>query len=108
MLKDMLLSLRASDLVSSIKQCKAEVQALGDRIDHVEHTMGDYSTSFNTLVDAHNEEMIWLKDKMADLKDRSRGNNTKIRGIPESIPASQLHQFAFHLGTHIVCTGFHI
>lgn len=83
-LKDMMLSLRESlqsDLVSSVKKCQLEAQALGERIDHMEQTMGDYSTSFYTPVDthnAHNEQIMWLKDKIGDLQDRSRRNNIKI------------------------------
>lgn len=50
--------------------------------------------TFNELVDAHNErddEISWLKAKVADLEDRSRWNNVKIRGIPESVTAPDLN-----------------
>lgn len=95
-LKDMLVSLKASlhaDMTAEINHCQSEVQALGSRIDHIEHSMSDFTSSFNTMVDAHSnhmEEIAWLKTKVADLEDRSRRNNLKIRGIPESIPATQL------------------
>lgn len=72
MLKGMLLSLRASlqsDILTGIKKCQADVQAIGSRVDHVEQKMGECTCSFNTLVDAHttqNEEITWLKDKVSD------------------------------------------
>lgn len=99
-LKEMLLSLRVSlhaDIVSGVNQCQADVQAMGEKINHIEHTIGEYSISFNTLVDAHTEqkeEIVWLKGKIADLEDRSRRNNIKIRSIPESISAPQLQLYA--------------
>lgn len=66
-------------------------------MDHVEQKMDEYSASFKTLVDAHNtqsEEIAWLKNRfVADLEDRSRRNNIKLRGIPETIPAPQLLQY---------------
>lgn len=74
-LKEIIFSLRAllhSDLVSSITKCKVEAQVLGNSVHHVEGTMGDYSASFHTLAEshnAHNEEITWLKNKIADLKD---------------------------------------
>lgn len=45
MLKDMLLS-----------QCQADVQAMGERINHIDSAMGEYSVSFNKLVDALNHD----------------------------------------------------
>lgn len=95
-LKEMLLSLKASlhaDMTAGINHCQREVQALGIRVDHIEQRMSDFTSSFNTMVDAHSnhaEEIAWLKNKVADLEDRSRRNNLKIRGIPETIPATQL------------------
>lgn len=95
-LKDMLMSLKASlhaDMTAGINHCHREVQALGSRVDNVEQRMSDLTSSFNTMVDAqsnHSEEIAWLKNKVADLEDRSRRRNLKIRGIPETIPATQL------------------
>lgn len=87
----MLLSLRASlhaDIVSGVTQCQADVPAMGDRIYHIEATMGEYSTSFNKPVDAHSghkEAIAWIKDKIANLEDQSRRNKIKIGGMPEAV-----------------------
>lgn len=52
----MLLSLWVSlqsDLLSGLHQCSAEVHTPGDRVSKVEDQMSKYTTSFNTMVDAH-------------------------------------------------------
>lgn len=47
--------------------------------------MGEFTTTFNELVHAHNERdnKIWLKAKVVDLEYLSRRNNVKLKGIPE-------------------------
>lgn len=98
-LKDMLGSLRASlhaDLMEYGSNFKSEVQKQGGRVDHIEHKMGEFAASHNTLIDAHNEqddEMEKLKTKIAVLEDRSRWNNVKLRGVPESVLNAQLNQY---------------
>lgn len=54
----MMLSLRASlhaDLVSCVKTWQEGVHVLGNRVDHRERTIGDYSALFNTLVESHKQ-----------------------------------------------------
>lgn len=100
LLKEMLLSLREAlhtDMSALVKQCRHEVQHVGQRVDHIENTMSAYSQSFNQLLDSHtaqNEEITRLQDKLSDLEDRSRRSNIKIRGIPEDIAPTQLLQYA--------------
>lgn len=53
---------------------------------------GKFTTTFNNLVDAHNEredDVEWIKAKLADLEDRSRHNNVKIHDIKETIKPTQ-------------------
>lgn len=69
-------------------------------VDHIEHKMGEFATSHNTLIDAHNDqddEMEKLKAKSADLEDRSRWNNVKLTGIPESVLNTQLNKYTCNL-----------
>lgn len=48
------------------------------------------------------EEMDWIKAKLADLEDCSRRNNVKIRGILESIqPAALTDYFVQLMATFI-------
>lgn len=54
------------------------------------------SLAHNEVVDTleqHGTELNWLKSKVAYLKDRSRRNNLKIRGISESILPNDLTRF---------------
>lgn len=67
------------------------------RADHIGKKMVKFASSHNSLVDAHNDQskdLIWLKVKVADSKDRSRRNNIKIRGVPGAIQPAQLQQYA--------------
>lgn len=68
----MLWTLRAS-LPSDMKACfhkfTAEIQDLGDRVNHLEDGMSACVAYFNTMVDAHNkysDKINWLKSKVAD------------------------------------------
>ena len=99
-LKDMLVSLRSSmhaDMLQCMRNFKADVGELGDRVTHVEEKMGEFASSHNSLIDAHSEhdtEIAWLRAKVADLEDRSRRNNVKLRGVPETVLPAQLQKFA--------------
>lgn len=55
-------------------------------MDHIESKMGEFASTINNLVDAQEwdeDEMEGIKAKMADMEDRRRRNNLKIRGVPE-------------------------
>lgn len=41
----------------------------------------------------HQAEITWFKAKIADLEDRSRSNNLKFRGIPESVTSHELPRY---------------
>lgn len=47
--------------------------------------------------EAHSEDIMWLKNKVADLEDRFRRNNIKISGVSDDIPQDQLMQYAHTL-----------
>lgn len=66
---------------------------LGERVDHIENKMAEFTTAHNGLVDAQNQlddDFHSLSAKVADLEDRSRRNNIKFRGIPESVSNTDL------------------
>lgn len=93
------MSLRSSlqaDLVSCMHRFNRELRQVEDRVDHIEHKMGEFATTINDLVDASeekDEDMEWVKAKLADIEDRSRRNNLKIRGIPESVVQADLSTY---------------
>lgn len=98
-LKDMMLALRASiqnSLASTLHSHKALIDDLGERVDHTETKMAEFSRAHNGLVDAHNQledDLQSLTAKVADLEDRNRRNNVKLRGIPESVSNAELTPF---------------
>lgn len=91
-MKNMLLSLKRtlysgfSDMFAPLNDT---VQSHTDKIQQLESKMVDLYSAHNDLVDAYADqesELQCLQNKMADLEDRSRRNNIKFRGIPETIP----------------------
>lgn len=81
-LKEMFLSLKASlhaNMIAGINHCQGEVRAIGGRVDHIKKQMSEYTSSFNTMLDAHSnhsEEIAWLKNTVADLEG-SEGTTSK-------------------------------
>lgn len=64
-----------------MNKANVEIDAFGERVDYIENKMGDFTEAHNDLVNAHfelEEEIKYLKLKVADLEDRSRCNNIKI------------------------------
>ena len=99
-MKDMLMSLQASlmsNLSSLMQKFSTDMQHMGDRVSYIEGKMEECTDTVNDLVDAcmeQREDTDWIKMKLADLEDRSRRNNLKIRGVPESILPADLRTFA--------------
>lgn len=99
-MKDMLLSLQSSLMVnisSMFNNFTIEMKRLGERVYHVEGEMEKQAHTVNNLVDAFKEQMEdtdWMRAKIADLEDRSRRENIKLRGVPESITQADLQKFA--------------
>lgn len=98
-LKEMLLTLHRSlhtDFTNLTHKFSAELSTMGDRVDQVENATTDIITTVKDLTDANEEneeERLWLcAKKIADLEDRPRRSNLKLRRIPESVPAQDLMQ----------------
>lgn len=102
-LKDMLLSLQSSlttSFTSVLTKFSTELKHVDDRVHYIENKMEECTVTVNDLVDAYNEQRddtMWIRSKLADLEDRSRRNNLKIRGIPETIPPAELRTYATKL-----------
>lgn len=98
-IKEMMLALRSSiqqSFTEALNRQMTVIDDLGERVDHVENKMGEFSEAHNSLVDAHNHlegELSSLVSKLADLEDRNRRNNIKFRGVPESVPPSELTSY---------------
>lgn len=84
------------DFRSMMTDLKSGIQSLVSRTEHIESKMADFAKSHNLLIDSHaalEEEVGRLSTKVLDLEDRSRRNNIRLRGIPESVPPEALNQF---------------
>lgn len=67
--------------------------------------MGEFASTINDLVDAQEkgeDDLEGIKAKLADMEDRSRRNNMKIRGIPESVQQGELKAYATALFSDIL------
>lgn len=71
----------------------------------VEDKMYEVTSSFNALVNSHTshqDNLNFLKAKVADLEDRPHRNNLKISGIPETVQTHQLPHFVRDLFKAVV------
>lgn len=74
-------------------------------MDHVETKMGEYASTINILIDAHDtkeKERETVKAKISDIEDRSRRDNLKIRGVSESIQQSEPRNYVAQVFTSIL------
>lgn len=109
-LKAMLLSLQSDmqkEYRSSINHLLDRVDSLEHRTDHVEQHLAGATIAHNTTVaiqDEHSEAIQQLRLKMANLEDRSRWNNIKIRGVPEAITPAEVVPYLHQLFRKILPT----
>lgn len=84
------------DFRSMMGEFRSDIQLLVSRMEHIESKMADFAKSHNSLIDSHTaleEEVNKLSAKVLDLEDRSRRNNIRLRGIPETVSPDALKQF---------------
>ncbi|CAH2327716.1 Hypothetical predicted protein [Pelobates cultripes] len=72
---------------------RKDLQELGKRTSHVEDKCDEFATAHNDLA-THVEHLATkvhkMEEKMADLEDRSRRNNLRLRGVPEEVANKDL------------------
>lgn len=81
-----------------------DIHKLDDRMTNAERGIQACTSTVNEVIDSYDtvkEEQAWMRAKMADLEDRSRRNNIKPRGVPESILPVDLPRYAKEL-IHLV------
>lgn len=99
-LKDMLMSLQSSpmsDLSLLFHKISTDMQHIEGKVTNIESGMTECTTTVNDLIDTYEEvrdEQEWMRAKLADLEDCSRLNNIKLRGVPESVPSTDLPKYA--------------
>ncbi|XP_063819080.1 uncharacterized protein LOC135057111 [Pseudophryne corroboree] len=88
------------EVKTALQSCQQTVDAIGQRTDHLENKCEEVVKSHNEVINQLEElqaEVADLRRKTCDLGDRSRRNNIKLRGIPETVSNSELNQFATYL-----------
>ncbi|CAH2296857.1 Hypothetical predicted protein [Pelobates cultripes] len=77
----------AKEISNSTKEVKAEIQALGARTAALEDKMEQITSAHNSVV-THSrtmrQQITDLEMMVEDLANRSRRNNVRLRGLPES------------------------
>lgn len=73
------------------------MENMDHRVTTIEQGMSECTTTVKDLTDTYDEvkeEQEWVRAKLADLEDRSRHNNVKLRGVPENILPADLQKYA--------------
>ncbi|CAH2320103.1 Hypothetical predicted protein [Pelobates cultripes] len=79
-----------------ISDLQKDVLDLGNRSAHMEHCMGEYEEAHNDMVDHIQnieQELESCQTKLMDLKDQSRRQNIRLRGIPEALKQPDLMEY---------------
>ncbi|CAH2285493.1 Hypothetical predicted protein, partial [Pelobates cultripes] len=79
-----------------LKKCSKNSK-IGGRLAHLESKMDDKATAHNSLADSLQqieEKLTKHEMKLTDLEDRSRRNNPRLHGIPESIAMGDMVMYA--------------
>lgn len=96
MLKSLLLTLQKDlprELHISLSKIHHRVDCLKESTDTLEKHVSEMSKAWKQLLhahDHHSDEIQKIKLKLTDLKDRSKQNNIKFRGIPETVHPNEL------------------
>ncbi|CAH2284447.1 Hypothetical predicted protein [Pelobates cultripes] len=82
-----------AELNRQIQSLKADLEALSHRTDHAEAKL----TKLADTTSSHSQDITYLHGKLAaleeeieDLNNRSRRNNIRVRGLPETVTNDQL------------------
>lgn len=106
-LKEMLISLQTSlmtHLSSLFHKITTDIHSLDDRVTNAKRGIYACTSTVNETIEAYDavkEVQAWMCAKLADLEDRSRRKNVKLRGVPETILPADLPRYAKEL-MHLV------
>ncbi|XP_063819155.1 LOW QUALITY PROTEIN: uncharacterized protein LOC135057187 [Pseudophryne corroboree] len=102
-MKALLLSFKdevAEEFRASLHTCQQTIDEFGGRTDHLETKMEEVVGSHNALITSHDQleiEVSLLQDKVTEMEDRSRRNNLNLRGVPETVSNSSIHDYTISL-----------
>ncbi|CAH2282029.1 Hypothetical predicted protein [Pelobates cultripes] len=81
---------------TSIEQLRKEVLDIGNRTAHIKNKLSEYATAHNDIADhvaALEQKVTLIEARMADAEDRSRINNLRLRGVPETVLPGDLQAY---------------
>ncbi|CAH2252488.1 Hypothetical predicted protein, partial [Pelobates cultripes] len=81
---------------TSIEQLRKEVLDIGNRTAHIENKLSEYATAHNDIADhvaALEQKVTQIEARMADVEDRSRRNNLRLRGVSETALPGDLQAY---------------
>uniref|UniRef100_A0A8C5P9T8 Transposase element L1Md-A101/L1Md-A102/L1Md-A2 n=1 Tax=Leptobrachium leishanense TaxID=445787 RepID=A0A8C5P9T8_9ANUR len=94
-----------SRLDSVAADIKREIREIGDRTDKLEEKMAEQAGAHNEMagrVEDLEEQLKGALLKLADIEDRSRRHNLKIRGVPDSVTPQALSQYVTDILQHLL------
>ncbi|CAH2297317.1 Hypothetical predicted protein [Pelobates cultripes] len=93
----------AEEIKRTAAEVKAEIAAIGVRTSHVEKKLDVVVEAHNTAATLTNKlltHMTELELELEDISNRSRRNNLRIRGLPESIEEADLEKILIECFKH--------
>ncbi|CAH2249130.1 Hypothetical predicted protein [Pelobates cultripes] len=75
---------------------RKDVQQLGKQTSHMESKMDEFASAHNDLamhVEQMEQKLTDTDVKLADLEDRARRNNLRLRGMPETTLPENLQAY---------------
>uniref|UniRef100_A0A8C5R2X7 L1 transposable element RRM domain-containing protein n=1 Tax=Leptobrachium leishanense TaxID=445787 RepID=A0A8C5R2X7_9ANUR len=82
-----------AELERTTRTLSAEIQAVGERTAHLEEQAGrivEYCNDLAGHAETMEQRVQWLEESMEDLSNRSRRNNVRLQGLPESVTPDEL------------------
>ncbi|KAJ1126609.1 hypothetical protein NDU88_005016 [Pleurodeles waltl] len=81
-----------SSLTLETKSMRSDIAGFQTRVTSLEHRMGSLETQVTTYRD-RDQDLLYLRNKLIDLEDRSRRDNIRLLGIPEHEEGTDIQTF---------------
>ncbi|KAJ1159288.1 hypothetical protein NDU88_011955 [Pleurodeles waltl] len=80
-----------TSLTLETKSMRSDIAGFQSRVTGLEQRMGSLETQINTSQERE-QDFLYLRSKLTDMKDRSRRDNIRLLGIPEHEEGKRLSQ----------------
>ncbi|KAJ1085092.1 hypothetical protein NDU88_005225 [Pleurodeles waltl] len=81
-----------ASLTSETKYIRLDISGFQSRVTGLEQRVATLETHIASSQD-RDQELLYLRSKMIDLEDRSRRDNVRFLGFPETIEGAYIHSF---------------